>query len=70
MVEERVEDLEQLSTVVLERAETLAELRLDKVPWTEVQHLSLRDLLKAAYLDGVRDTVAYIGHLSDENAEA
>lgn len=65
-----MDDLRQLSRVVLARAETLVELRLDKVPWDEVRHLSLRDLLKAVYLDGVRDTVAYIGHLSDENADA
>lgn len=51
-----MDDLRQLHKVVLERAETLVELHLDKVPWNEVRHLSLRDLLKAIFLD--RDKTA------------
>ena len=65
-----MDDLTVLSRVVLERAETLAELRPEKVVWDEAKRLSLQDLLKAAYLDGVRDTVAYIQHLSEDSAEA
>ena len=65
-----MDDLTQLREVILERADTLAELRLEKVIWDEAKHLSLEDLLKAAYLDGVRDTVDYLQHLSAEGAEA
>ena len=57
-------------TLVLERADTLAELRLEKVVWDEAKRLSLQDLLKAAYLDGVRDTVDYLEYLSEDSAEA
>ena len=65
-----MDDLTVLSETLLERADTLAELRLEKVVWDEAKRLSLEDLLKAAYLDGVRDTVDYLGHLSADSAEA
>ena len=65
-----MDDLTALSETLLERATTLAELRLEKVIWDEAKRLSLEDLLKAAYLDGVRDTVDYLKHLSKDSAEA
>lgn len=65
-----MDDLKQLRDVVLERAATLAEVRFKGVLWEEARRLSLDDLLKAAYLDGVRDGMDYLGHLLEEKAQA
>ena len=65
-----MDDLTALGETLLERAATLADVHFQNVIWDEAKHLSLEDLLKAAYLDGVRDTVAYLQHLSEEGAEA
>ena len=70
MVEEEMDDLKQLREVVLERANTLADVRLKTVIWQKAKHLSLEDLLRASYLDGVRDSMDYLGQLLEDEAEA
>ena len=54
MVEETMDDLKQLREVVLEHAETLAEVRLKAVIWEEAKHLSLEELVRASYLDSIQ----------------
>ena len=63
-------DLKLLKDVVLERAQTLANVRLRSVLWDELKSLSLEEVIRLAYLDGVRDGMDYLGHLLEEEAEA
>lgn len=65
-----MDDLKQLRNVVIERSATLADVRLQKVIWDEAKHLSLEELLRAAYLDGVRDGMDYLGYLLEDTAQA
>ena len=67
-----MDDLRVLSKTVLERAAVLAEVRLRHVPWDAVTsgELEVGDLVKAIYLDGVRDGMAYLEHLLDEGGDA
>ena len=58
-----MDDLKALREVVLERIGTLAEVRLQKVAWSIASELSVQDLLTAAYVDGARDAMDYLGML-------
>lgn len=66
-------DIKALRQVVLERAATLAQARLERhLPWEDIKagEYELEDLLTAVYLYGVRDRMDYLGHLLEEGAEA
>lgn len=65
-----MEDLKALREVVLERVGTLAGVRLQKVDWAVASELSLQDLLTAAYVDGARDAMDYLGMLLEGEVEA
>jgi hypothetical protein len=65
-----MDDLKALREVVLERVETLAKVRLEKVNWEEANKLTPRDLVEAAYIDGARDALTYLGTLLESVAQA
>ena len=65
-----MDDLKALKEVILERVETLAEVRLQKVDWESASSLSLQDLLSAAYTDGARDALDYLGMMLEGEVEA
>ena len=65
-----MDDLRALKEVVMERVETLAEQRLRKVDWTAASELSLQALLSAAYVDGARDALDYLGMMLEGEVEA
>jgi hypothetical protein len=65
-----MDDLKALKEIVMERVETLANVRLEKMDWEEVKELTPRDLVEAAYLDGARDALDYLGMLLDGNVQA
>jgi hypothetical protein len=65
-----MDDLKVLKELVLGRIETLAKVWLEKVNWEEVKQLTTRDLVEAAYLDGVRDALGYLGILLEDEAQA
>ena len=64
-----MDDLKALKDVVLERVGTLAEQRLQKVDWQNASELSLQDLLSAAYVDGARDALDYLGMMLSGEVE-
>ena len=67
-----MDDLKVLSETVLERAESLAEVRLKGLPWPAIEagELEVKDLVKAVYLNGVRDGMGYLEYLLEEGGEA
>ena len=65
-----MDDLKALKDVVLERVATLAEQRLQKMDWRSASELSLQDLLSAAYIDGARDALDYLGMMLEGEVEA
>jgi hypothetical protein len=44
--------------------------RLEKVNWEEVEQLTTRDLVDAAYLDGARDALDFLGMLLEGEIHA
>ena len=65
-----MDDLNALKHVLLERAESLFEVHQRNIDWQELRAYPLPKIAKAMYLDGVRDAVDYLEHLSNERAEA
>ena len=65
-----MDNLKVLKNVVLERIETLAQVRLKGVDWDTASELSLQALLTAAYVDGARDVMDYLGMLLEGEVEA
>jgi hypothetical protein len=64
-----MDDLKALRGVVLERIETLASVRLERINWEEANNLTPGELVHAAYLDGARDALAYLEMLLSREAQ-
>lgn len=65
-----MDDLKALKQVLLERAESLFEVRQRNIDWLELNAYLLPEIAKAMYLDGIRDALDYLEHLSTARAEA